>query len=219
MSLRERKAADTKIGLIEALLARIDERPLSAISVAELCDDVDVSPATFFNYFPTKEALLVYFIQLWSVQMAAVVEAHPKHDPLGAVEALFRATAEQHARNPGVMAEIVALQARTDLELGPPPTDAELRRAFPEQPAVLEAARDAGLEALVPPLLERAVALGELPGDAPLPAIFGAVASIFFGTAIVGRKVPKKERVAMMPELYTRQLRWLWTAVRRGGAS
>ncbi len=218
MSLRERKAADTKIGLIEALLARVDDRPLSAISVTELCEDVGVSPATFFNYFPTKEALLVYFIQLWSVQMAAVVASHPKDDPLGAIEALFRATAEEHVQHPGVMTEIVALQARSDLEPGPPPTDAELRRAFPDRPELLDTPRDAGLQALVPPLLQRAVALGQLPEQTPVPMVFGAIASVFFGTAVVGRQLPKGQRATMIPELYSRQLRWLWSALRRGDA-
>ena len=219
MSLRERKAADTKVGLLEALLARLDERPLSAIPVAEICEEVGVSPATFFNYFGSKQAMLVYFIQIWSVQMAAVVRAHPIEDPLGAVEALFVATAEEHARHPGIMAEIVAFQARADPAPGPPPTDAELRRAFPDQPELLEVPRGVGLDALIPPLIERAVAGCQLPPDTPVPLVFAAVASVFFGAAVLARQIPKIERAQTLPDLYRRQLRWLWAALRAEAAS
>ncbi len=219
MSLRQRRAADTKVGLLEALLARVDERPLAAISVAELCAEVGVSVATFFNYFPSKEALLAYFVQLWSVQMAARIAAHPDDDPLGAIEAMVQATAEQHVEHPGMMAEIVAFQARAALRPGRPLTDAELRRAFPGQPELLEAPRDAGLEALVRPLLERAVTRGQLPANTSIPLVLGAVASIFFGTAVVGRQLPTERRATLIPELYRRQIRWLWVAVTKEPAS
>ncbi len=215
MSLRQRKAANTRIGLIEALLARVDDRPLAAISVTELCEEVGISPATFFNYFPTKEALLVYFVQLWSVQMAAAVASHPEDDPLGAIEVLFQATAAQHLQHSGVMAEIVALQARSDLKPCPPPTDADLRRAFPGEPELLEAPRDAGLEALIPPLLRRAIALGQLPAHTPVQMVFAAIVAIFFGTTVVGRQLPEGQRATTIPALYQQQLQWLWAALGR----
>ena len=55
--LRERKRARTRIALVEALLERLVERPLDAIQVAELVEAVDISPATFFNYFPSMACL------------------------------------------------------------------------------------------------------------------------------------------------------------------
>ena len=104
--LRQRKQAQTRLALLDAVLARLDgKRTLDDIPVKELCDAANISQASFFNYFPSKTDLLVYFVQIWSLDLAGRV-----HTGAGgaagssareAIESIFVSTARE-ARQHGV---------------------------------------------------------------------------------------------------------------------
>ncbi|GAA2079487.1 TetR family transcriptional regulator [Pseudolysinimonas kribbensis] len=56
--LRERKRLATRRAILLAALQLVGERGLEATTVDEISRIADVSPRTFFNYFPSKEAAL-----------------------------------------------------------------------------------------------------------------------------------------------------------------
>lgn len=60
LGLRERKKAKTRAALQEHALRLIREQGYAATTIEQIADAADVSPSTFFRYFPTKEDAVLY---------------------------------------------------------------------------------------------------------------------------------------------------------------
>ncbi len=58
MGLREAKKQRIRLDIIENAIALFRERGFEATKVREIAEAAEISEATFFNYFPTKDAVL-----------------------------------------------------------------------------------------------------------------------------------------------------------------
>jgi AcrR family transcriptional regulator len=59
LGLRERKKIKTRQTIRREALRLIDENGYAATTVEQIADAAEVSPSTFFRYFPSKESLLL----------------------------------------------------------------------------------------------------------------------------------------------------------------
>jgi AcrR family transcriptional regulator len=89
LGLRERKKIKTRQAIRREAFRLIDENGYAATTVEQIADAADVSPSTFFRYFPSKESLLLAD-DLDPVILAAL-EAQPSD--LSPTEAIRRAYA------------------------------------------------------------------------------------------------------------------------------
>jgi AcrR family transcriptional regulator len=87
LGLRERKKAKTRAAIQEHALRLFREQGYSATTIEQIADAAEVSPSTFFRYFPTKEDVVLF--DSTDPLMFASFEAQPPE--MGVVEALRRA--------------------------------------------------------------------------------------------------------------------------------
>jgi len=97
-SLRERKKLATRRELRRVALRMIAERGYSNVTVEEIAEAANVSPRTFFNYFPTKEAALFGADpELAEATRDAIVRQSPGEPVLTVLRALMRNRAAEVA--------------------------------------------------------------------------------------------------------------------------
>ena len=94
--LRERKHAKTKVALTMAFVERLKSARLDEISIKEVCDSVDISEATFYNYFPAKIDLIYYYQQLLALKIIWETNRKAKEDsPLHRIDVFFDVLTQQ----------------------------------------------------------------------------------------------------------------------------
>jgi AcrR family transcriptional regulator len=213
LSLREKKYAHTKLALLRTAIKMIQEKPLSAISVRELCETVSVSEMTFYNYFPQKTDVLVYYIQVTILEAVWYLQHAVKNKTyLEMVEECFDFLARKLAADPLVMPETLAYfgQERTPPEF-PALSQAERILAFPDLPGIEQlSVEDTRIETVITPYLEQAIQSAELPDTLELDTVVLMSASIFTGL-VMNLHLTRPD---LLRPLCRRQLRLLWKALR-----
>lgn len=215
LALREYKGAAAKLGLLAAAIARIAVKPFAEVTVAELCEAAGVSEQTFFNYFPRKGDLLLYYVALWLIEAPCRAgRAVRGARGLRFIEALFDVEARGIAERPRLMFEIVVWKALQGGGLGPFPAipAAERRVAFPDLPEALDS-RAVPLPELLRRQLRFAVRARELPAATRVEPAASALFALFYGVPLAHGV----ERAGAVRAAYRRQLALLWDGLRAAG--
>jgi AcrR family transcriptional regulator len=93
VGLRERKKARTRAAIRQHALRLIREQGYYATTIEQIADAAEVSPATFFRYFPTKEDVVLQ--DDFDVISLGALDAQPPE--LGPIAAFRAAAAETYA--------------------------------------------------------------------------------------------------------------------------
>ena len=81
VGLRERKKARTREALQEAAMDRFARQGFDGTTVEEIAEACEVSPRTFFRYFPTKEDVLFADGEVRRERLLAVIAERPIEEP------------------------------------------------------------------------------------------------------------------------------------------
>jgi AcrR family transcriptional regulator len=171
--LRERKKARTRAAIREHALRLIREQGYHATTVEQIAEAAEVSPSTFFRYFPTKEDVVLqddFDVLAFDAMAAQPAELNPI--------AAFRAAASQ-AFATLAPEELAHLQETTALTLNVP----ELRAR-----AVDEFART--IEQIAAALAKRA---GRSPDDFAVRNLAGALVGVVMSATLPWEEQPAED--------------------------
>jgi AcrR family transcriptional regulator len=209
--LRERKHAKTKVALTMAFVERLKSARLDEISIKEVCDSVDISEATFYNYFPAKIDLIYYYQQLLALKIIWETNRKAKEDsPLHRIDVFFDVLTQQ-INHPYLFYELVSIFVGQkfrpkSVTISP----AERLYAFPKSKGI-EDIPTMSLEDFLHKNLKESVQQEELPPGIHLHDIM-----IFLLTMLIGVPLAiSYEKFNTIGAYYKRQLSFLWKGLGR----
>jgi AcrR family transcriptional regulator len=176
--LRERKKAKTRAAIQQAALQLFREHGYAATTVEQIAAAVDISPSTFFRYFPTKEDVVLY--DDIDPLLIAAFDAQPAElGPIAAMRGAMRAVFTQ------LPAEDLAQQwERGQLMLAVP----ELRMRMLDQSV-----------GMIPLLVEMvAKRTGRREDDLIVRTVAGAVIGALIAVFLAGAEDPETDYIALM---------------------
>lgn len=184
IGLRERKAAATRAALAKAVFERLGQRPLSEITVEECAADANVSRMTFFNYFPTKERALDFWLARWSYELTAM-SSRTNARGLRALLQVFDEMGDRVAAHP--LAALRMYGYASTRELAPLP---ELTRADCELIAPGGPAPGGSVGADLMSVIEEARRRGEITFEGTTYELSHFIGALLHGSACVGHTSP-----------------------------
>jgi len=123
LGLRERKKAKTRLAIQEHALRLFTEQGYAETTVEQIAEAAEVSPSTFFRYFPTKEDVVLY--DAFDPMLIEAFRAQPAG--LSPIQAMRGAIRDVFGNLP---AEVIAPQRERGVLIFSVP---ELRAAMVEQ--------------------------------------------------------------------------------------
>src|SRR5260370_2276893 len=81
--LRERKKLKTKEAIQREALRLFKERGYAETTIEQIAAAAEISPSTFFNYFPTKEDVVLF--DRYDPMIFSMMTSIPASEPLSAV--------------------------------------------------------------------------------------------------------------------------------------
>jgi len=214
LPLRERKYALTKFAILDAAIEKLHDKPLSEISVSEICKMVPISEVTFYNYFPKKSDLVNYFMQLWSIDLLWHINKNKIKPGLAVIEEIFEYNAKVVEESPNIMAEILIMIAHRRQEI----IFKELQRAerllFAAKIKCPEEIEERNLDEIILPNIQIACKKKELPKNVEPKKVFLSLLSILYGVPMSILYTTYTNVHKKILSLYRIQLQNLWQALR-----
>ncbi len=171
-SLRERKKLATRRSLRRHALDLVARRGFANVTVEDIAEAADVSPRTFFNYFPSKEAVLFGADPGRAASLRDRLVRTAPGAP--ALEALRIVIAEDAAAVADELRELGGNPVDWLRRMKEARADPHLRAAHAAQMALIERAVTEGL----------AARLGVDPDQDPYPALLAASAGSVFRSCV-----------------------------------
>lgn len=180
VSLRERKKAKTRRLIREHAMRLFREQGYARTTVDQIAEAAEVSPSTFFRYFPTKEDIVL--ADDADPLMIEAFRAQPAE--YGPIEALRRAMKE-------VVSQMPEEDWASEIERQ------KLAMSIPELRAKLFDEYSRTIEMITEPLAER---VGRSPDDPKVRNVAGAVIGIAWAAWLMAQDDPQRDLMARVDD-------------------
>jgi AcrR family transcriptional regulator len=110
--LRERKKQKTREAIQREAMRLFEKQGYDETTIEQIAEAADISPSTFFNYFPTKEDVVIF--DRYDPIMASMLLSRPADEPLSVT---VRAAMQGLARVIQPDRDIVLARAKLGLEV------------------------------------------------------------------------------------------------------
>ncbi|HEV3097020.1 MAG TPA: TetR family transcriptional regulator [Candidatus Dormibacteraeota bacterium] len=118
VGLRERKKLKTKEAIHRAAMRLFAKRGYEETTVEQIAAAAEISPSTFFNYFPTKEDVVM--LDIYDPIAIQMIKERPKNETLGVtfrrvlegLDAIFERDRELVLERGRIMLEVPELRGR-----------------------------------------------------------------------------------------------------------
>jgi AcrR family transcriptional regulator len=166
---RQRRSAETRERLFRAALRLFAEQGFAETTVEDITNAADVGKGTFFNYFPSKEHILIAFsdMQLSKLQ-ATVDQMRARPEPM---RSFFRAMTLRMTEEPSKSPDVVRALLQANL------SSSSVRSVMLE--------RSARAEGLLTQLVQIGQERGEFRRDVPALELAQVFRQTIFGTLLM----------------------------------
>lgn len=209
--LRERKHAKTKVALTMAFVERLKSARLDDISIKEVCDSVEVSEGTFYNYFPAKIDLIYYYQQLMDLKIIWETQRRAKKDSLlHRIDVMIDVLVKE-INHPYLLYELISIFVGQKVKPKHPDIPrAERFYAFPNCKGI-EDIQIISLEDFLYKNLEEAAKQGELPKRVDANDVLVMLMTIIVGVPLA----ISYENFNTLGPHFKKQLSFLWKGLGR----
>lgn len=110
---RTRRSAETRERLFHAAMRMFAEKGFAEATVEDITNAADVGKGTFFNYFPSKEHILIAFSDMQLGKLERFVEA--ARNGKGPMRAFFRTMSQQMTSEPAKKPDVMRALLQANL--------------------------------------------------------------------------------------------------------
>jgi len=210
--LRERKIAKKKVALTMAFVERLKSTRLEHISIREVCESLDISEGTFYNYFPSKIDLVYYFQQLTCIRLIWWAGKNAQsNEALGYIDVLFD-VASENLDNSHLWFELFSVfigEKRKPLVISV--SALERYYAFPDHEGI-ENIEEVTLPAHITEKVRLAVRQGEFSHDVDVEEVVMSLMTLLAGMplAVFATMASVQDGFASLKERYRKHLQFIW---------
>ena len=208
-SLRERKFAKTKIAITRAFVEQFKSKRFDDISIKIVCREAEVAEGTFFNYFPGKINVIIYYLALTSLKMIWEAKASVSNDRyLSQIDSIFTQLSRELGRNNNLYYQVISvLIAQSQRPEKIAVSNLEKKLAFPNCSGI-EEVNIMTLDEWFKECVIKAIKNGELPKKTNVDDVAVSLITILCGTLLATRF----HDADSCGYHYKRQLKDLWQA-------
>jgi len=179
-SLHDIRKANNKIKLLNTTLSYLKDKKFEEINIKSVCKDSEISKVTYYNYFPNKGDILLFFMSMWLYKLEIqVVENSLKG--IKAINQAFKNVLKIDNYDKVMIGLVSYISSLKNKPKSSPLSELEKIKLFPDKEEIKNLIKDKSLDNFFEYHIIEAIELGELKTES-IEQFKSLLLTIFYGT-------------------------------------